>query len=345
MKIGFACKYVHPQRDIKPKQLKEIEQPLNCRATTVRWLNEHKQDAEDKLWELMQHNIESIYELIGYVSTLPNELRMIRISSPILPVATEATWKYFWSKPDVIDYCEKNFIRCGNLARDKNVRLSMHPGQFTVLASDNPDIVERSVEEFEYHVNMARWMGYGKEFQDFKINVHISGRKGPQGIIDIMRRLTPEARNVLTIENDEMKWGLEHSLELEKTCALVLDIHHHWVATGEYIDATDDRVKRVIDSWRGKRPTLHYSVSREDVLVDHDPDTLPNMDKLLEQGYKKTKLRAHSDFYWNSAVNHWAWSFTDYFDIMCESKAKNLASIDFYNKQSWKFMPQQAVAS
>ena len=345
MKIGFACKYVHPQRDLKPKQLKEIEQPLNCRATTVRWLNEHKQDAEDKLWELMQHNIESIYELIGYVSTLPNELRMIRISSPILPVATEATWKYFWSKPDVIDYCEKNFIRCGNLARDKNVRLSMHPGQFTVLASDNPDIVERSIEEFEYHVNMARWMGYGKEFQDFKINVHISGRKGPQGIIDIMRRLTPEARNVLTIENDEMKWGLEHSLELEKTCALVLDIHHHWVATGEYIDATDDRVKRVIDSWRGKRPTLHYSVSREDVLVDHDPDTLPNMDKLLEQGYKKTKLRAHSDFYWNSAVNHWAWSFTDYFDIMCESKAKNLASIDFFNKQSWKFMPQQAVAS
>ena len=345
MKIGFACKYVHPQRDLKPKQLKEIEQPLNCRATTVRWLNEHKSEAEDRLWELMQHNIESIYELIGYVSTLPNELRMIRISSPILPVATEATWKYFWSKPDVIDYCEKNFIRCGNLARDKNVRLSMHPGQFTVLASDNPDIVERSVEEFEYHVNMARWMGYGKEFQDFKINVHISGRKGPQGIIDIMRRLTPEARNVLTIENDEMKWGLESSLELENTCALVLDIHHHWVATGEYIDATDDRVKRVIDSWRGKRPTLHYSVSREDVLVDHDPDTLPNMEKLLEQGYKKTKLRAHSDFYWNSAVNDWAWSFTDNFDIMCESKAKNLASIDFYNKQSSKFMPQQAVAS
>ena len=332
MKIGFACKYVYPQRDIKPKQLKQIEQPLNCRATTVRWLNEHKSEAEDRLWELMEHNIQSIYELIGYVSTLPNELRMIRISSPILPVATEATWKYFWSKPDVIDYCEKNFIRCGNLARDKNVRLSMHPGQFTVLASDNPDIVERSIEEFEYHVNMARWMGYGKEFQDFKINVHISGRQGPQGIIDAMRRLTPEARNVITIENDEMKWGLDSSLELEKTCALVLDIHHHWVASGEYIDANDDRVKRVIDSWRGKRPTLHYSVSREDVLVNHDPDTRPDMNTLLEQGYKKTKLRAHSDFYWNNAVNDWAGSFTKDFDIMCESKAKNLASIDFYNK-------------
>lgn len=223
-------------------------------------------------------------------------------------------------------------MRCGDLARDNGVRLSMHPGQFTVLASDNPEIVERSIEEFEYHVNMARWMGYGREFQDFKINVHISGRKGPQGIIDVMRRLTPEARNTITIENDEMKWGLEHSLELEKTCALVLDIHHHWVATGEYIDANDDRVKRVIDSWRGKRPTLHYSVSREDVLVDHNANVRPDMDTLLEQGYKKAKLRAHSDFYWNNAVNNWAYTFTKDFDIMCESKAKNLASIDFYNK-------------
>ena len=333
MRIGFACKYVHPDRTLKPKLLKEQEQPLNCRATTVRWLNEqHPDDAEERLWKLMEHNIESIYQLIGYVSALPEPLRMIRISSPILPVATEATWKYFWSDHSVISYCEKNFMRCGNLARDKGVRLSMHPGQFTVLASDNPEIVERSIEEFEYHVNMARWMGYGREFQDFKINVHISGRKGPQGIIDVMRRLTPEARNTITIENDEMKWGLEHSLELEKTCALVLDIHHHWVATGEYIDANDDRVKRVIDSWRGKRPTLHYSVSREDVLVDHNANVRPNMDTLLEQGYKKAKLRAHSDFYWNNAVNNWAYTFTKDFDIMCESKAKNLASIDFYNK-------------
>ena len=190
MKIGFACKYVHPDRTLKPKLLKEQEQPYNCRATTVRWLNEqHPDAAEERLWELMQHNIESIYQLIGYVSTLPAELRMVRISSPILPVATEATWKYFWKDPSVIAYCEKHFMRCGNLAREKGVRLSMHPGQFTVLASDNPDIVERSIEEFEYHVNMARWMGYGKEFQDFKINVHISGRQGPQGIIDAMLSL------------------------------------------------------------------------------------------------------------------------------------------------------------
>ena len=67
-RIGFACKYMHPDQNLKPKILKEHEQPLNCRATTVRWLNEHKSEAEDRLWELMQHNIQSVYNLVEYVS-------------------------------------------------------------------------------------------------------------------------------------------------------------------------------------------------------------------------------------------------------------------------------------
>ncbi|MEM7294338.1 MAG: UV damage endonuclease UvsE, partial [Pseudomonadota bacterium] len=70
----------------------------------------------------------------------------------------------------------------GEATRQLDVRVSMHPGQFTVLASIDEDIVNRSIEEFEYHVDIARWMGYGVQFQDFKINVHISGKKGPQGI-------------------------------------------------------------------------------------------------------------------------------------------------------------------
>jgi hypothetical protein len=74
------------------------------------------------------------------------------------------------------------------------------------------------------------------------------------------------------------------------------------------------------------RPTCHYSVSREDVLVDHDPNVMPDHKLLLESGYKKQKMRAHSDFYWNRAVNKWALQFNEQFDIMCESKGKNIAS-------------------
>jgi len=257
---------------------------------------------------------------------------MVRISSDILPVYTHADWSYFWRRLDVVRYCEQNFSLIGTIARNRNVRLSMHPGQFVVLASDNEGIVGRSIEEFEYHTDMARWMGYGKTFQDFKINVHIAGRQGPDGIRRTYQRLSPEARNCITIENEENSWGLDDCLSISDLVPIVLDIHHHWIREGEYINSQDERVKRVVDSWRGVRPTCHYSVSREDILVGHDTLSAPVHSQLLESGYKKQKLRAHSDFYWNSAVNEWALSFLDSHDIMCESKGKNLASFALYEQ-------------
>ncbi len=332
-RIGFACKWIdRPDQvdGIKPKDECKI---YNTGATTVSWLNRQSQNvAEEKLWDLVKGNIESTRKLVERVGTLDENLRMVRLSSDILPVYTEPRWKFFYGLSDVQAYCERGFKQIGDVARSNSVRLSMHPGQFTVLASDNPDIVNRSIEEFEYHADMARWMGFGKQFQDFKINVHIAGRAGPEGIRQSYKRLSPEARNTITIENEENAWGLDDCLSLSDLLPIVLDIHHHWVREGEYLDPSDARVSQVLDSWRGLRPTMHYSQSREDILAGHCPNTLPDYRTLLESGYKKAKLRAHSDFYWNYPANEWALSFWDRFDIMCESKAKNLASLALYNQ-------------
>lgn len=325
-KVGFACKFMHDDQTLKAKQLKEIQQPLNFRSTTIKWLNENKQRADERLFELVAHNLSATYELVKYVSTLPQNQRMVRLGSDLLPAYTESYWRSFYNDTKIQSIIGRELEKVGELARRENVRLSMHPGQFTVLASDNPDIVDNSIEEFEYHADLARYMGYGKSFQDFKINVHISGRLGPDGIRSAYRRLSPEARNTITIENEENKWGLEDCLELADILPIVLDIHHHFVNSGTYIQTTDDRYKRVVDSWRGIRPVMHYSQSREDYLINHDPDVLPDMERLLQQGYKKGKLRAHSDYMWNNACNRWAYQFTEYADIMIEAKCKNLAS-------------------
>jgi UV DNA damage repair endonuclease len=332
-KIGFACKWIDNPEQINGIKPKDECKKYNTSSTTVSWLNRQSKDvAVEKLWDLMKGNIEACRLLVERVGGLDENLRMVRLSSDILPVYTEPSWSWFWRTPDVRNYAERHFGTVGDTARKMGVRLSMHPGQFTVLASESDDIVSRSIEEFEYHVDMARWMGYGRQFQDFKINVHISGRKGPQGIIDVLPRLTPEARNTITIENDENAWGIEDSLKLQKHCALVLDVHHHWVRTGEYIQPSDDRVLRVIDSWRGVRPAMHYSVSREEWLKGHCDKTLPDYAQLLKAGHKKQKLRAHSNFYWNTAVNDWALSFLDTHDIMCESKGKNIASFTLHQQ-------------
>jgi UV DNA damage endonuclease len=338
-KIGFACKWIdfpHQTEGIKPTD--DCRQYNNL-GTTVAWLNRQSQDvAEQKLWDLMVSNIESVRKLVERVGKLDEHLRMVRIGSDILSVYTHRDWSHFWLRSDVVAYCEKHFGEIGSLARLNEVRLSFHPGQFTVLASDNADIVNNSIEEFEYHATMARWMGFGRSFQDFKINVHIAGRQGPQGIRLAYQRLSPEARNCITIENEENAWGLNDCLELTDILPIVLDIHHHWVREGEYINPSDDRVRQVVDSWRGVRPTCHYSISREDVLVDHDATIMPEYRQLLTEGYKKARLREHSDFYWNNAVNDWALGFSNDFDIMCESKGKNLASFALYEYAKSKIM-------
>lgn len=318
-RIGFACKINESHDKAWPG--------LNTSTTTLTWLNNQpKQKSEERLWDIFIKNTTAVLEQVRWLSKQLPHLRMMRISSDLLPGYTHDDWMWFYFQPDVVAELERRFERIGDLAREHDVRLSFHPGQFCVLASDNPNIVENSVLEFEYHCDLIRYMGYGKQFQDFKCNVHIGGKQGPDGIKRVMRKLSPEARNTITIENAEFTWGLPASLELVDTCALVLDIHHHWINTGEYIEPSDLRFKRVCDSWRGVRPVIHYSVSREDCLVDHDPNIKPNLAELKSLGFTSAKLRAHSEYYWNNAVNAWALQFSPHADIMCESKQKNLAS-------------------
>ena len=328
-RIGFACKW----SEIDPKHGVISTPGLNTGGTTLAWAKRQPRSvAEEKVLEVARRNITNTHNLVKKVAEQEHGLRMVRLTSDMLSFYTHEEWTDFWQSTDVQNELARMFAPVGETARANDVRLSFHPDQFVVLASDRDEVVNKSIEEFEYHCDMVRWMGYGKTFQDFKVNVHISGRRGPQGIRDVYNRLSPEARNTLTLENEEYTHGLTDCLSLSDLVPTVLDIHHHWIREGEYIEPTDDRVKRVIDSWRGVRPTLHYSVSREDCLIEHPSNARPSLDALMASGHSKQKLRAHSDYYWNDAVNEWALTFNDKFDIMCESKCKNLASFQLYEK-------------
>ena len=70
-RIGFCFLWFHHDRTLKKKQLEEIERPMNTRATTVCWLNEHKEQAEEKLDFVFKHNIEGIKNLILKVQHCP----------------------------------------------------------------------------------------------------------------------------------------------------------------------------------------------------------------------------------------------------------------------------------
>ena len=330
-KIGFACKWIDSPDQINGIKATDDCKQYNTGTTTVAWLNRQTRDvAEQKLWDLMEQNIKATRKLVERVGTLNEHLRMVRLSSDLLPVYTHRDWDYFWRRADVRSYCEKEFARVGDIARANNVRLSFHPGQFTCIVSDNPGIVERSIAELEYHTNMIRWMGFGKSKLDFKLNIHLSGRRGVDGFNDAWIKMSPELRNCLTLENDEYQKGLDDLLILKDKVGIVLDIHHHLIKEDEYIQSNDPRIQQVIESWQGVRPTFHYSQSRDE-YINRFLDRIPSMTEMLTTA-KKSKLRAHSDFYTNRKVNEWALTHLEWADCMAESKAKNLASAELFNQ-------------
>lgn len=342
-RIGFCCKYISRDAQISGFGPRDAERQYSQRTITLtRARSLAPAAAEAKLWELTRENTAALGRFVRLVAGFTPQRRMARLGSDVLPLYTHPEFSAFYRRADVRSYLERSLSETGQVARTAGVRLSFHPGQFCVLASDRPAAVDSSIAEMEYHADLARWLGYGNSFHDhgFKINVHISGRRGPDGVRAVLPRLSTTARNLITIENEEHAYGLDAALSLADVLPIVLDTHHHWIHTGQYLPHTDDAVRRIIDSWRGVRPALHYSISRETVLPGHPTDQLPNYATLTAAGHNSCSLRAHSDYYWNAAANDYILGFWDRFDIQCESKAKNLASERLY---AWAQRRSQAA--
>ncbi|MBA1293258.1 UV damage endonuclease UvsE [Pseudomonas lurida] len=330
-RIGFACQYKHPDRVLSTSALKLIEGPFNPRTTTLRWMDSVDPGvARDKLVEVVTHNLAAQLQLLSYVATLPPTLRMLRLSSDLLPFYSHPKVAPVYRDPAIQAQLIEGFAAIGELARASDIRLSFHPGQYCVLGSENPNVVENSVAEFEYHADMIRMMGYGRRFQDLKCNVHIAGRLGVEGTRAVWARLSEVARHCITFENDEKTYGLDHCLQVADLAPVVLDIHHCWIHEEAYIDPDSPRVARVIDSWRGVRPTMHYSQPQER-LQDLGFDAAHKLEMTaLLQVVSKRELYAHSEQMWNRWTNDYALQFLDRFDIMLEAKDKNVASSAFY---------------
>ncbi len=304
---------------------------MNVVTVTMAYLQRLEPAAAfDKLASVVSHNLEVLRRQIEHVATRPKLERLHRLASQILPGYTHPSCKEYYRDPDLRRLIETSLAAVGALARTRDVRLSMHPGQFCVIASASESALKNGVEEFEYHTEIMALMGYGGGWHPHgaHINIHGGARAvGADGFREGLRRLSATAQNLITVENDEVSYGLDDLLPLADDLPIVLDLHHHWIASrGEYIEPDDPRIARIIASWRGVRPVSHVSVSREDLLGDHDIHTRPDFGALMDTGIKPKDLRAHSDLMWNEAINdlvarHLVWS-----DFEVEAKLKNIAS-------------------
>ncbi|ABY29935.1 UV damage repair endonuclease [Methylorubrum extorquens] len=333
-RLGFCCTFI-PDPDPAHKTLKAAKDAaklMNLGTVTMAHLERLGPTARfEKLEGVVRHNLAALERQIAWVSARPPLERLLRMASSVLPGYTHPVAEPLYAQAPMRALIEAGLARIGEQARAGDVRLSMHPGPFCIIASRNPNAQKNGIAELEYHAEVMAMLGYGSGWHPHgaHVNIHIGGREpGIEGFRESLSLISETARNLLTVENDESLFGLDAVLRLGDRVPVVLDLHHHWVESrGVYIEPDDPRIPAVIASWRGVRPVSHISVSRETVLPEHDTGTLPDYAALSEQGHSWRDLAAHSDLMWNEAVNalvarHLAWT-----DFEIEAKGKNQASV------------------
>lgn len=223
-----------------------------------------------KLSALCLSNAESLLAAIRWCSA--NGVRSFRVASSILPIKTHPEVGYRVDELPQADAIRALFHQCGDVAKDCGLRLSFHPDQFVVLNSPCAEVVAKSIEDLEYHAEVAEWIGADV------INIHGGGAYGDKvsalaAFERNLDRLSDAARGRLTVENDDKVYTPSDLLPLCRAAGLplVYDVHHHRclpdqmsveVASSAAAETWNREplfhISSPLEGWCGPKPERHH---------------------------------------------------------------------------------------
>jgi UV DNA damage endonuclease len=259
--------------------------------------------------------------VLGYLERI--DVRMYRMATALAPYASHPDMPRFWNQ---VEDCADDLGAVGRLALERDVRLSMHPGQYTVLNSTDERVVGLAVHEFEVQAALFDAMGLPPEAV---VVTHVGGAvEGVPAAKDRFlrgfERLSPAARERLAVENDDRSFGISDVVDVARRTGrpAVWDILHHHCHDP---DGIPDReaLTMALGTWpRGILPKIHFS----------SPRTLVSQRKRKVGRRTVTEvvlpqLRSHADMVDPISFEQFllgTGAGLD-FDVMLEAKAKDLA--------------------
>ncbi len=216
--------------------------------------------------------------------------------------------------------------RLGEIARTLDIRLSSHPGQYTVLNSEDDAVVANAVAELEVQAALMDAMGLPPESV---VVVHVGGAAGglDAGADRFMRgfeRLSPAARARIVIENDDRVYGVGVVEELARRAGMpvVFDLLHHHCHDPDGI-GDRDALELALATWHEVTPKIHFSSPRLDLV-----ERKKKVGRRVERTVVFPELRAHADLIDPMAFEAFLLGTADGlpdFDVMLEAKGKDLA--------------------
>lgn len=260
--------------------------------------------SEERIRDTYRHNVD---EHIKIISTLVKDnIRSFRISSSLLPLFEFAG---SIARNDQVLISKLSVL--GELFRKYDIRVTTHPGQFTVLSSDRDEVVQNSIRELEYHAWMFDMMGLSQTPYN-AINIHGGKANRSERLIDVIKTLPANVKNRLTLENDEKCYNVKQLIQIHEKCGVpvVLDSHHYNFNTDDF--DYDDAYHVTISTWGEVKPLQHLS------------NTEPGM----ENG-SFNERRSHSNFIHSINQHQLDALRSNTIDVDIEAKMKNLALLKF----------------
>jgi len=238
MKIGYACI------------------PLTTNARTNRRLTINK-FSENMFLEILEQNLIDLRRILE--SNEENDISLFRISSDIVPLASHSINEIPWHK-----YFQAELNEIGEYIKKCEMRVSMHPGQYTVLNAEKEEIVAKAIKDLEYHARLLDSLGVDSSN---KIILHIGGGYGDKNaamnrFIENYKRLSTSVKNRLVIENDDKIFNIEDILFVsgKSNIPVVFDNLHHQ-CNHEIDMPIKEIMKKVAKTWQEKdgNVKVHYS--------------------------------------------------------------------------------------
>lgn len=257
----------------------------------------------ERLNEIIGSNLQTLSRIMDY--NISRGISLFRISSDIIPFGSHPDVQHTWW----IDHAD-TLGKLGEKIKHQGMRVSMHPGQYTVLNAQNPDIAERAVADLEYH---ARFLDCLDLDTRHKIIIHLGGVYGdPESSLRRFRsnykRLSGQIKQRLVLENDE-KYHIGQVLLLAEDLKIptVFDVFHHQCHPAPGNTEVCEWLERCDTTWQPADGVqkIHYSQQAEGLRTGAHAFSI--------------QLQAFLDFYDNLPVRP--------LDIMLECKDKDISAI------------------
>lgn len=267
-----------------------------------------KNASGENLRAITSTNLLALEAMIDY--NIKNEIRLFRISSDLIPFGSHPINQINWWE----EY-EGQFRRIGDKIDQCGMRVTMHPGQYTVLNSPHEAIVKKAMEDLMYHVRILDALGTDRSS---KLVLHIGGIYGDKQIamerfIDNYKKLPQSIQDRLILENDDTNYTIQDVLEISRTIGapVVFDNLHNMINPSREPNTEEEWILECSKTWcrQDGKPKLHYSQQKINASAGSHSNTI-QLDEFLNFYNRLPDLEL---------------------DLMLEVKDKNLSAVKCNN--------------